>query len=270
MYENNYVYAYNEFLKNKDYKNALNVRMQKKPIEEKDIISVIENLANIKILEEENYQNLVSILDKKIYGQDLTKLKELLHKKFINNKVSMIEIKGPKGVGKTYTAKLIAETLNYNLIELDMKEFSSPTSINRLIGSDPGYVGYDSSTILDKIKYNPYSLILLKNVEEAALNVLELFSSISEKGYLTDKYNNKINFNFTLIIKTNNCMTRKIGYDNLNEQNSGIVYYNLISKENMKKYLLDNRLSEEYLLDLEDETTFTNLHLRNDILYINP
>lgn len=270
MYENNYVYAYNEFLKNKDYKNALNVRMQKKPIEEKDIISVIENLANIKILEEENYQNLVSILDKKIYGQDLTKLKELLHKKFINNKVSMIEIKGPKGVGKTYTAKLIAETLNYNLIELDMKEFSSPTSINRLIGSDPGYVGYDSSTILDKIKYNPYSLILLKNVEEAALNVLDLFSSISEKGYLTDKYNNKINFNFTLIIKTNNCMTRKIGYDNLNEQNSGIVYYNLISKENMKKYLLDNKLSEEYLLDLEDETTFTNLHLINDILYINP
>ena len=270
MYENNYVYAYNEFLKNKDYKNALNVRMQKKTIEEKDIISVIENLANIKILEEENYQNLVSILDKKIYGQDLTKLKELLHKKFINNKVSMIEIKGPKGVGKTYTAKLIAETLNYNLIELDMKEFSSPTSINRLIGSDPGYVGYDSSTILDKIKYNPYSLILLKNVEEAALNVLDLFSSISEKGYLTDKYNNKINFNFTLIIKTNNCMTRKICYDNLNEQNSGIVYYNLISKENMKKYLLDNKLSEEYLLDLEDETTFTNLHLINDILYINP
>lgn len=270
MYENNYVYAYNEFLKNKDYKNALNVRMQKKPIEEQDIISVIENLANIKILEEENYQNLVSILDKKIYGQDLTKLKELLHKKFINNKVSMIEIKGPKGVGKTYTAKLIAETLNYNLIELDMKEFSSPTSINRLIGSDPGYVGYDSSTILDKIKYNPYSLILLKNVEEAALNVLDLFSSISEKGYLTDKYNNKINFNFTLIIKTNNCMTKKIGYDNLDEQNSGIVYYNLISKENMKKYLLDNKLSEEYLLDLEEETTFTNLHLRNDILYINP
>lgn len=270
MYENNYVYAYNEFLKNKDYKNALNIRMQKKPIEEQDIISVIENLANIKILKEENYQNLVSILDKKIYGQDLTKLKELLHKKFINNKVSMIEIKGPKGVGKTYTAKLIAETLNYNLIELDMKEFSSPTSINRLIGSDPGYVGYDSSTILDKIKYNPYSLILLKNVEEAALNVLELFSSISEKGYLTDKYNNKINFNFTLIIKTNNCMTKKIGYDNLDEQNSGIVYYNLISKENMKKYLLDNKLSEEYLLDLEEETTFTNLHLRNDILYINP
>ena len=270
MYENNYVYAYNEFLKNKDYKNALNIRMQKKPIEEQDIISVIENLANIKRLKEENYQNLVSILDKKIYGQDLTKLKELLHKKFINNKVSMIEIKGPKGVGKTYTAKLIAETLNYNLIELDMKEFSSPTSINRLIGSDPGYVGYDSSTILDKIKYNPYSLILLKNVEEAALNVLDLFSSISEKGYLTDKYNNKINFNFTLIIKTNNCMTRKIGYDNLDEQNSGIVYYNLISKENMKKYLLDNKLSEEYLLDLEEETTFTNLHLRNDILYINP
>ncbi len=269
MYENNYIYAYNEFLKNKDYKNALNVRMQKKTIEEQDIISVIENLVNIKILKEENYQNLVSILDKKIYGQDLTKLKELLHKKFINNKVSMIEIKGPKGVGKTYTAKL-AETLNYNLIELDMKEFSSPTSINRLIGSDPGYVGYDASTILDKIKYNPYSLILLKNVEEAALNVLDLFSSISEKGYLTDKYNNKINFNFTLIIKTNNCMTRKIGYDNLDEQNSGIVYYNLISKENMKKYLLDNKLSEEYLLDLEEETTFTNLHLRNDILYINP
>lgn len=237
------VYTFNEFLKNKDYKNALKIRANKDiTIKDEDILSVIENLANVKILNKHSYELVSGYLDELVKGQDLTKLKEKLKKKCVSNEVVGIEIKGPASSGKTYTAHVIAESLNYNLIELDMKEFRSSTSINRLIGSDPGYVGFESQTILDKVKYNPYSLILLKNIEYASSNVLELFDSIIDKGYLTDKYNNKIDFNFTLIIKTNNELTSKIGYDEKYEEEENVVNF-----KSLKSSFLSNINSQDNL-----------------------
>lgn len=237
------VYTFNEFLKNKDYKNALKIRANKDiTIKDEDILSVIENLANVKILNKHSYELVSGYLDELVKGQDLTKLKEKLKKKCVSNEIVGIEIKGPASSGKTYTAHVIAESLNYNLIELDMKEFRSSTSINRLIGSDPGYVGFESQTILDKVKYNPYSLILLKNIEYASSNVLELFDSIIDKGYLTDKYNNKIDFNFTLIIKTNNELTSKIGYDEKYEEEENVVNF-----KSLKSSFLSNINSQDNL-----------------------
>lgn len=237
------VYTFNEFLKNKDYKNALKIRTNKDiTIKDEDILYVIENLANVKILNKHSYELVSEYLDELVKGQDLTKLKEKLKKKCVSNEVVGIEIKGPASSGKTYTAHVIAESLNYNLIELDMKEFRSSTSINRLIGSDPGYVGFESQTILDKVKYNPYSLILLKNIEYASSNVLELFDSIIDKGYLTDKYNNKIDFNFTLIIKTNNELTSKIGYDEKYEEEENVVNF-----KSLKSSFLSNINSQDNL-----------------------
>lgn len=228
------MYTFNEFLKNKDYKNALKLKPKNMPtIKTEDIISVVEKLANIKVLNNTHYEKVCKDLDKSVKYQNLTKLKELLKKKCTTNKIVGIEIKGPSGCGKTYTAHVIRDALEYNLIELDMKEFRSSTSINRLIGSDPGYVGYESTTILDKIKYNPYSLILLKNIEYAGTQVLELFNSIIDKGYLIDKYNNKIDFNNTLIIKTNNELTSKIGYDEVNTLNENIVNYTYIKNKEL-------------------------------------
>lgn len=230
---NSYSYALNEFLKKRDYKNALKIKTgESLSIKDEDIISVIENLANIKVLNKKSFETVCSSLDKKIKGQNLSKLKSALKEKCEKNEVLGIELRGPEGTGKNYTAHVIAESLGYNLIELDMKEFRSSTSVNRLIGSDPGYVGYESRTILDKVKYNPYSLILLKNIEYASTQVLELFNSIIDKGYLIDKYNNKINFNFTLIIKTNNETTSKIGYDEFvqEEVNTNVITYKKINK----------------------------------------
>ena len=270
-YNKNDIYKLNEFLRSKDYKKALEekIKMNDVEITKEDLIKVVETLANVRILNMQDYYNLCKELEGKIYGQDLTKLKELLLPKFKNNKVLALELCGNKGVGKSYTAKVIAEALNYNLIELDMKEYSSSTSINRLIGSDPGYIGYDNASILDKIKYNPYSLLLLKNCEYAHSSVMNLINSIVDKGYLIDKFNNKINFNFTMIIKTNNETKNKIGYDELTKQDSKIVYYNLIDKKTMKKYLIDHNLKEEYLANLEDKTTFSNLHSLVDEVLIN-
>lgn len=240
-------YSFNEFLKNKDYKSALNIRMNKSiSMDKKDIISVIENLANIKILNKESYKLVCNSLDERVFGQNLTKLKEILKKKCYNNSVACVELRGPKHTGKTFTARVIADTLEYNLIELDMKEFRRETAINRLIGSDPGYVGYESSTILDKIKYNPYSLILLKNTEYASPSVIELFNSITEKGYLIDKNNNKINFNFTLIVKTNNETTTKIGYDEETFYEENVIYYKEFDKN---KISVKNSLNDLHTLE---------------------
>ncbi|MCH5166635.1 MAG: ATP-dependent Clp protease ATP-binding subunit [Erysipelotrichales bacterium] len=269
-YQNIDSFEYNEFLKNKDYKSALKQRLisENNKVSETDIISVIESLANIRILNLNDYKNLTKELDKKIYGQDLTRLKELLKPKFKNNKVCSLEIRGVKGIGKTYTAKVIAETLHYNLIELDMKEYAHSTSLNRLIGSDPGYIGYDNSSILDKVKYNPYSLILLKNIEYAHSSVINLFNSISDKGYLIDKQNNKINFDFTMIIKTSELTSSKIGYEENNKDDHTVVLYNLIPKSVMKKYMIDNNIKEEYLVNLDNKTTFENLHSLMDEVFI--
>lgn len=270
-YQCNQTYKYNEFLKNKDYKNALKVKLStsSKEITENDIISIIEDLVNIKILNKTDYDNLCGYLDHKVYGQDLTKLKSIIKDKFINNKICSFEIRGEKGTGKSYTAKLIASSLNYNLIELDMKEYSSSTSINRLIGTDPGYVGYDEKSVLDKVKYNPYSLILLKNIEYAHPNIVNLFNSIIEKGYLIDKKNNKINFNLTMIIKTSSIKQSKIGYQDSYETNNKIVEYKLIDKKDIKKYLIDNNLNQEYLKKVEPKTTFNNLHSIMNELSLN-
>lgn len=239
-------FALREFLKSKDYKSALKTRKSNNvTIEDEDILSVIENLANIKILNQEYYEKVCKDLDKKILGQNLTKLKSALKKKCTTNEVVSIELRGPNNSGKTYTAHVIAESLEYNLIELDMKEFRSQTSINRLIGSDPGYVGYESRTILDKVKYNPYSLILLKNIEYASPGVLELFNSIIDKGYLIDKYNNKINFNSTFIIKTNNEVISKIGYEKNTCEEENIVEYKKLDKILVDKI---NSLNDLHLL----------------------
>lgn len=248
-FKENNLYTFNEFLKNKDYKKALAVKANKtNKITNEDIISVIEDLANIKILNLKDYKKLIETLDKKIYGQDLSLLKEVLKPKFINNRVLGIEIKGPVSSGKRFTAQVIADTLDYNLIELDMKEFSSSTSINRLIGSDPGYVGYKESTILDKIKYKPYSLILLKNIEYASTPVIELFNSIIDKGYLVDKFNNKISFDSTIIIKTNNEVCSQIGYNAKEKEDDKVIFYKALNKVEFNPSNLDT------------EKSYTNLH----------
>ncbi len=259
---------YHEFLKNKDYKNALKLRLSNREssIKEEDIIDVIETLANIKVLNGEHYRLLSSALDKKIYGQDLTKLKSILKRKCLTNKICSFEINGEKGVGKSYTAHVIASTLDYNLIELDMKEYTKETSINRLIGSDPGYVGYEDNSILDKIKYNPYSLILLKNYEYAHPSIQNLFTSVEEKGYLMDKKNTKVNFAFTMIIKTTEIKQNQIGYKNAEIVNDNIIHYKLINNSDMRKYITDNNLK----LDLKEmPNTFTNLHSIMDEVFMN-
>lgn len=259
----------NEFLKNKDYKNALRVKkkMSKKRIDiitKDDILSVIESICGIKIMNKATYEELCKSLDNRVYGQDLTKLKRILRRKVNSNKVLDITINGVEGVGKRHTAKVIAEHLNYNYLELDMNEYGSGTSLAKIVGSDPGFVGYEDDKLLDKVKYHPYSLIYLDNYHNAHSSVKNLFKSIINKGYTSDNHGEKINFNNTIIIMGTNIQEKGIGYLNTKETEDNIVNYSLIDKkclECIPKY-------ENVLNHLDSKTTFQDISkVEEEIVY---
>lgn len=263
----------NEFLQNKDYKSALNLRRKKikNIITKSDIEDVIMSITNIRLLTSEDYKRVIDTLDKKIYGQDLSELKGLLKKRFISDKVLGILIKGNSGVGKSYTARVIAEELGYNLIELDMKEYNHSSSKNRIKGVDVGYQGYDEESILDKVKYNPYSLLLLKNIEYASDDVLNIFKTILNKGCIKNNKGDVISFDNTLIIMTSNDTKNVVGYNNKKNEKEivdNVVYYDLINKDDIRKYLLDKELDQNILDSIDDKITFTEVNrVVNDFLY---
>lgn len=266
-------HALEEALSNHDYKKAL-VNLKKMQniksfnITHEDIISVIESMTNIKMFDYGAYKQLVSILDKKIIGQDLTNLKEILKKKLVPNKLLSFMIRGEEHVGKTYTASLIAKTLNYNFIELDMGEYTTSTSLTKLIGSDPGYVGYEDVSIFDTLKYQPYSLILLKNYDYAHPKVKNLFKSIIDNGSIKDNKGNVINFNNTIIIMTSTDVKHYIGYSKKDNIDDNSINYNLIDKKFLKHYFKENNISDEAYKSLDDKVSFKEvLKLINDDIY---
>lgn len=257
---NNNEYICNEFLKKNDYKNALKIRKKNKDsssfITKEDIQSVIESICNIKLLDSNTYDILCHELDNKIFGQDLTKVKNLFKRKLNDNRLLSMRFNGIEGVGKRYTAKVIADTLRYNYLELDMKEFMNSTSINRIIGADPGYVGYDDDKLLDKIKYHPYTLLFLDNYMDADIHIKNLFVSIIKKGYIRANNGDIIDFTNTIIIMSTNIKKKHIGYIDSNIEDNDVIEFNKIDKtlfENDLKY-------KEILKYINDKTTFRELN----------
>lgn len=250
----------NEFLKNKDYKNALRVKKEMKKrsnddISKEDILSVIESICGIKIMNKSNYDNLCRCLDEKIYGQDLTKLKRILRRKINSNKVLSMTINGVEGVGKRYTAKIIADSLKYNYLELDMNEYGNGSSLAKIVGSDPGFVGYDDDKLLDKVKYHPYSLIYLDNYQNAHSSIKNLFKSIISKGYTTDNHGEKVSFNNTIIMMGTNIKESTIGYLDKEMEKDSVVNYSLIDKK-----CLEGKPEYENVLDyIKSKTTFQDI-----------
>lgn len=262
-FQNNYEMQCNEFLKNKDYKSALKAKkMSRKKnaitITREDILGVIESISNVRIPSQQLYTNVIENLNKKVYGQNIEPIKQILKKKFTQNKVLGFMIQGERGVGKSYTAKVIADAMKYNLIEIDMSLYSSSTSINRIVGSDPGYVGYEDETLLDKVKYHPYSLLLLKNMEYASSNIRNLFESIIQNGTIKDSKGEIVNFNNSLIIMTSNITNTSLGYNKSSKKDFylDIVEYNLIDKSSLIGYVQYQNI----LPQLKEKTTFKEIN----------
>ena len=195
-------------------------------ITEENIAEVIASWTGIpakKITEDENkrLKNLEKTLHERVVGQD--EAVEAVAKAIRRSRVGLKDPKrpigsflflGPTGVGKTELSKALAESLFSDenaMIRIDMSEYMEPHSVSKLIGSPPGYVGFDEGgQLTEKIRRKPYSVILFDEIEKAHPDVMNMLLQILEDGRLTDSQGRTVNFKNTVIIMTSNIGARLI------------------------------------------------------------
>ena len=261
----------NDFVRALEYHNEevkidkiLNKKMKQTiKITEQDILNLISRKCNIPIINKKNkYKELENFLLNNLIGQD-----EAI-KKIIKNMINFDEDKplsllftGSTGVGKTETVKLISKFLNINLLRLDMSEYNQNITINRLVGSSAGYVGYDDGAIFDSIKMEPFTCILVDELEKASLSVMNLFLQILDEGFVTNAKGEKIDFKNTMIFMTSNVKgTKKIGFmESSNTYTNDfskefvarftdIIEFNDITEDMLEAYLKKNNIKDKSLV----------------------
>lgn len=192
---------------------------------------VIESKCNSKIYDinkKDDFKLIENKLNKKIVGQEKA-IKELINILKLSNvkkdkKPISVLIYGSTGIGKTEAIKSLAKINNYNLIKLEMSEYSSEISVNKLIGSPQGYVGYnDNNTSLEEIIFKPNSIILLEEIDKAHANVINLFLNLLEEGTLKTSKGEILSFqNSIIIMTTSNLEINSVGYIN-NKKNLNYI-----------------------------------------------
>ena len=204
-----------------------------------DLAYVISSKTKIPIYEVLNDKKSISIIEgnlkKKIHGQN-NALKQIINiaKKiklgYKENKCYSFMFTGPTGVGKTSLAKIFGESL-YGMgkvIKLDMSEYSDSSSISKLIGSNPGYVGYGENNILEEVRQNPHSILILDEIDKASHSVIDLFYQILDEGKIKNSKGKEIRFDNTIIIMTSN-----VGY---NDIHVGFNHQNNILNNKLNEY----------------------------------
>lgn len=252
-------------------------------VTEKDMEKIVEEktgipVGDLKEKEQTQLKNLADDLNKRVIGQQeaVEKVSKAIRRNRIglgkvNRPIGSFLFVGPTGVGKTELAKQLAYELFGStdaMIRFDMSEYMEKHSVSKLIGSPPGYVGYDEAgQLTEKVRRNPYSLILLDEIEKAHPDVLHMFLQILDDGRLTDAKGRTVSFKDTIIIMTSNAGAGKIeasvGFGaaiegrtksvlgQLNQfftpeflnRFDGIVEFKALSKENLL-LILDLMLSE--------------------------
>jgi ATP-dependent Clp protease ATP-binding subunit ClpA len=174
-----------------------------------------------------------------------------------NNPVSMI-FAGPTGVGKTELVKVLAKDLfkqPESLIRLDMSEFMEKHSVSRIIGSPPGYVGYDEAgQLTEKIRRRPYSVVLFDEIEKAHPDVLNVLLQILDDGKITDAQGREINFSNTIIVLTTNAGSEK------NNAVSGFSTDRKTQTEDRVEKALAKFLRPEFINRIDEIITFCHLN----------
>ena len=216
-------------------------------ITKKIVKEVIEEYTSIKINDNYDFENIKVKLNQKIVGQSkaieqiVNQLK--LSKDSLQPKVMMFL--GNSGVGKSETAKELARLLSRKLIRLDMSEYRDSSSVQKIIGAAPGYVGYDKpSLLLGQLQTYPKSVLLLDEVDKASPDVLSLFLQVFDEGYLEDSHKRKVYFNNTIIIMTSN---------------KGVVKNQLGFKKGNNFRKVNGFFSEEFISRIDEIISFKNL-----------
>lgn len=256
-------------LKNKEYEimNKINdlelvlYRKKRKKVTRLDVAKVINIKTRIPVYEILNekknvIRNTEKILSQNIIGQEKA-VKEVsnIAKKIklgFSDKCYSFMFCGPSGVGKTKLALDFGENLvgKSNVIKLDMSEYKEPHSISKIIGSPPGYIGYDDNTnILEIIRNKPYSVLILDEIEKAHTNIINLFLQVLDNGKIKNSRGKEIIFDNVVIIMTSN-----IGF---NEANVGFNKFNLENSKLNEDFSIpfmnrvDNIIEFNKLSDLE-------------------
>ena len=219
----------------------------------------------IKTSDTEKLLSLKDNLSKKIIGQDyaINKLSNAILRKRANitsskRPPSFIFV-GPTGVGKTALVKALAYELFDNedaVIKLDMSEYMESNSTSKLIGSPPGYVGYDEAgQLTEKIRRNPYSIVLFDEIEKAHPSVYNILLQILDEGILTDSQGRSVSFKHTIIILTSNLGT------NFKSDGYGFATNHMENEmlENKTAEALKEFFSPEFLNRIDDIITFNKL-----------
>jgi ATP-dependent Clp protease ATP-binding subunit ClpA len=206
-------------------------KKQKKTITPKEIEEVISKITkipakNINKDDKDLLRNLERNLKAIIFGQDeaieklSTAIKMSRSGLLADNKpIGSFLFSGPTGVGKTEVAKQLAYTLGIELIRIDMSEYMERHSVSKIIGAPPGYVGFDQGGILtESVNKNPYSILLLDEIEKAHPDIHNILLQVMDNGFLTDSNGRKVDFrNVTLIMTTN------VGADSLSKSSFGFT-----------------------------------------------
>ena len=258
---------------NKNSKNIMNLT-------EEDIAEVIASWTGIpanKITQDENekLKHLEETLHKRVIGQNeaVEAVSKAIRRgrvglKDPNRPIGSFLFLGPTGVGKTELSKALAESLFGNeeaMIRVDMSEYMEPHSVAKLIGSPPGYVGYDEGgQLTEKIRRKPYSVILFDEIEKAHPDVMNMLLQILDDGRLTDATGRTVNFKNTVIIMTSNVGARMITDKNVlgfsqgtNSKEGQEKEYETIKKDVMAE--LKKQFRPEFINRIDDIIVFHKL-----------
>lgn len=274
-----------EYAQKEDYESAINEKMriqklqaeldnhtenQKVVAKVNDVAEAVERMTGIPVSQMgasdiERLKDMKSRLEAHVIGQD--KAVEAVSKAIRRNRAGFGEgnrpigsflFVGPTGVGKTELAKQLALDMFGNkdaIIRLDMSEYSDRTAVSKLIGATAGYVGYEdnSNTLTERVRRNPYSIVLFDEIEKADPQVITLLLQVLDDGRLTDGQGNTVNFKNTVIIATSNA---GFGYGSDNDDENkvdvmeriapffrpeflnrfnAVIEFNQLSKEDLKK-----------------------------------
>ncbi|MCL2703152.1 MAG: ATP-dependent Clp protease ATP-binding subunit [Defluviitaleaceae bacterium] len=295
-----------EAIKTEEFEKAGDMkRMQEKLREELEELRknwAAKNNETIRVVGEDEVADIVSgwtgVPVRRLVqeeGERLTQMEEHIHKRIVgqNEAVSAVSkairrgrvglknprrptgsflFLGPTGVGKTELSKALAEILFGNedaIIRVDMSEYMEKHSVSKIIGSPPGYVGYDEGGQLsEKVRRKPYSVILFDEIEKAHPDVFNILLQILDDGQVTDSHGRKVNFKNTVIIMTSNAGARNITENKrmgfANTTDPGDVY------EKMKKEVMDEvkRIFRPEFINRIDEIIVFSQFVKEEILAI--
>ena len=264
-------------------------------VERGDVIDVVERISGVSIYVDryrgsECMQGFREVIGESFVGSDRVKraLSGIVWKWFygLGKRRGVYLFAGPTGVGKTMAGKLLGKMLGSrdgdNVIRIDMSEFSDSSSVSKVIGSNPGYVGYeDMGSVVERIRNMPSGVILLDEVDKAHSSVMGLFYQIMDEGFIRDNRGNLVNVNNLIVMTTNVGYEKgRVGFDGDKERGNecdselrrvfgdafmnridGVIYFDsleredvmVIAKREIEGILKENKWLEEYRERFMDE-----------------